>query len=796
MRLPLLAGLLALLLNSQPAQAATHSVAKPATESSQNFHIIPLPKALKPLGGAPFRLTARTPLVADGDSAHIVSRFFADKLRQATGYALPLSTGSRAVSRGIFARIDPKLPLGEEGYRLTATARGVELVGRTARGLFYAYQSLLQLLPAEVESPRPVAGITWQLPAVEILDEPAFAYRGLMLDACRHFLSVEEMKKHIDLISLFKINRLHWHLTEDQGWRIEIKRYPRLTDIASKRVEWDGSIYGGYYTQDEIREVVAYAKERFVTIIPEIELPGHSLAAITAYPWLACFPEARTYEVRNHWGVENDVLCPGKESTFDFLQGILEEVLPLFPDSEYIHIGGDECPKVRWKACPRCQERIRQEGLKDEDELQSYVIRRIQRLLAQYGKKLVGWDEILEGGLAPSATVMSWRGEEGGIRAANMGHDVIMTPASGGLYVDHYQGDPKIEPVAIGGYAPLAKTYAYDPVPAAIAPEKRHHIRGAQVSLWTAYLYRPELVDYRAYPRLLALAELTWTPRERKDFADFCHRLDQAYGRLDQHQVNYHIPLPEQPLPGVTPETKPEERTASLSFVAFTDSTHLELTTTRPIRIVYTQDGSEPSAHSSTYTAPLPITQSQVVKVASVLPTGKLSRVRAITFEKQALTPAWQPSSLQPGLRTRISAGHYLRASELASATNWIDSLALSTEALRPDHVSNRIGEVQPRSVIGEGYIHIPADGVYVFSTNLDQLWLDGKLLIDNSGETPKYSRHDTSRALQAGWHRIRLIFLGAVHGGFPTYWDEGKVLFRPIQEGKFAPVTPEMLAH
>lgn len=789
---------LGLALISSPAQAWSANVRSlsQAAPYNQGINIIPQPKSLKLLGGKPFILTGKTPIVAEGDSALIVSRYFADKLNRPTGYSLEAIPGRASKGRGLFARIDPRLPLGSEGYTLKTSARGVELVGKTAQGLFYAYQSLLQLLPAEVERSSRASGVMWQIPSVEVTDEPAFAYRGLMLDACRHFLSVEEMKKQIDLISLFKLNRLHWHLTEDQGWRIEIKRYPRLTEIGSKRIEWDGSIYGGYYTQEQIREVVKYAADRFVTIIPEIELPGHSLAAITAYPWLACFPDSRTFEVRNHWGVENDVLCPGKESTFDFLQNVLDEVIPLFPNSEYIHIGGDECPKVRWKLCPHCQERIRKEGLKNEDELQSYVIRRVTKMLARHGKKLIGWDEILEGGLAPSASVMSWRGEEGGIRAANLGHDVVMTPASGGLYLDHYQGDPKIEPVAIGGYAPLAKTYAYNPIPSAITPDKRHHIQGAQASLWTAYLYRPELVDYRAYPRVLALAEVTWTPAERKDFADFSRRLDNAYVRLDQHGVNYHIPLPEQPLPGVTSETKPEERTASLNFVAFTDSTELALTTTRPIRIVYTTDGSTPTAQSPTYDEPLSISKSQVVKVASVLPSGKLSRVRTITLEKQLLSPAKAIEGLTPGLKTRIAVGRYLRASELDTVSRWTDSLALTPEALCPDHVSNRIGEVSPKAVIGEGYILIPEDGVYVFSTNLDQMWIDGELFIDNSGETPKYSRHDKSRALRSGWHPIRLVFLGAVHGGFPTYWAEGKLFFRRMNESTFRAVTADMLAH
>lgn len=795
-RLTLLACLLAFPLGGQAFSASAKAViTSQTTVYNRGINIIPLPKVLRESGDAPFLLTAKTSLFADGDSALTISRFFAEKLKGATGYPLQVRADKGNGKHGIYAHIDPKLPLNDEGYQLKSTSRGVELVGKTARALFYAYQSLLQLLPAEVEARTKVSGLSWQIPAVELEDEPSFGYRGVMLDACRHFLTVEELKKHIDLFAMFKINKFHWHLTEDQGWRIEIKSYPRLTDIGAKRIEWDGQIYGGYYTQAEIREVVRYASERFITVIPEIELPGHSLAAITSYPWLACFPEAKSYKVRNHWGVEADVLCPGKESTFEFLTNVLDEVLPLFP-SEYIHIGGDECPKERWKLCPDCQARIRQEGLKDENELQSYVIRRVAKLLAERGKKLIGWDEILEGGLAPTATVMSWRGEEGGIAAANTGHDVIMTPASGGVYIDHYQGDPKIEPVAIGGYAPLEKTYAYDPIPATITPDKRHHILGAQASLWTAYLYTPELVDYRAYPRVVALAEATWTPKARKNFSDFTRRLENAYVRLDQHGVNYHIPLPEQPLLGVTVETKPEERTASLDFVAFTDSTELVLTTTRPVRIVYTADGSEPTAQSATYTAPLSISKNGVVKVASVLPSGKMSRVRSITFEKQSLAPALQPQGLLPGLRTKITRGKYLRASELAAVISWIDSLALMPEALRPDNIRNQIYEVEPKAVVGEGYIQIPEDGIYVFSTDLAQLWLDGKLLIDNAGETPKFSRHDTSLALAKGWHQIRLVFLGGVFGGFPTYWADNQVRYRRMTEGKSHAVTAEMLAH
>ena len=749
--------------------------------------IIPQPKELVE-GQGSFTLTARTPLLAQGDSALTIARFFADKLNASTGFNLR-AIASKAPRRGaITLRIDPKLPLGVEGYTLSASSQGITVTGRTGQGLYYGMQTLLQLLPPTIESSTKVSGVTWRIPAVSIKDEPTFEYRGALVDVCRHFLTVDEVKKHIDLLSMFKINRMHWHLTEDQGWRIEIKKYPRLTTIGSKRIEGDGSVYGGFYTQEQVRDIVRYASDRFVTVIPEIELPGHAMGAIASYPELTCFPHRRVYEVRNLWGIEQDVYCPGKETTFKFIQDVLDEVLPLFP-SEYVHIGGDECPKIRWKECPDCQRRIKEEGLKNEEELQSYTIRRAQKMLAKHGKKLIGWDEILEGGLAPSATVMSWRGEDGGIKAANMGHDVIMTPGSGGLYIDHYQGDSKIEPVAICCYASLEKVYSYNPIPSAIAPDKRHHIKGAQANLWAEYLYTTDIMQYRAFPRVIALAEATWTPQGRKDYKSFEHRLNGAYVRLDQHKVNYHIPLPEQPLPG-------SKASASLNFVAFTDTTSLTLQTSRPITIVYTTDGSEPTAESSRYTMPIKVSESQVIKVASVLPSGRLSRVRAITFDKQSYSPAVSLSSPTPGLCTQTSIGDYYRASELSAVTNWVEGVALTTQELRPDRVTNHMDEIKRKAVIGEGYIKIPEDGCYVFSTNLDQMYLDGGLFIDNTDEVPKFSRHDKSRALSAGWHKVKFIFIGAVRGGFPTYWDDAKVEYRNLKDGKFTEVTAEMLAH
>lgn len=751
--------------------------AEPMKPYNKGINIIPLPKELVEMQGQ-YRLSPATKFVAKGKDATTIAKFMATKMRRSTG--LPLTVATAGQKNVIKLSINPKLAVGsKEGYTLVSNANGVEVVGASARGLFWGMQSLLQLLPAEIESQSVVKGMSWVVPAVRIKDEPAFPYRGMHLDPCRHFATVDEVKTHIDMLSMFKINKMHWHLTEDQGWRIEIKKYPRLTEVGSKRKPAEGRATNGFYTQEDVKEIVAYAQERFVEIIPEIEMPGHAMGAIVAYPHLACNPKTQKgsdYEIRELWGVEQDVFCAGSDDVYKFLQDVIDEVAPLFP-SEYFHIGGDECPKIRWKTCPKCQARIKSEGLKDEHELQSYVIRRAQKMLAKHNKKLIGWEEILEGGLAPSATVMSWIGEESGIKSANMGHDVIMTPGSGGLYIDFYQGDPKIEPVALCCYAPLEKTYSYYPVPEAIAADKRHHILGAQVNVWSEYLYTDSLRQYRAYPRTLALSEVVWSPREKKNFADFCRRLDNASVRMDQYKINYHIPQPEQPH-------------GSLNYVAFTDTTSLTLKTTRPIKVVYTLDGSTPTINSPEYKQPIKINRSVIVKTASVLPSGKTSPVRTITFDKQVPQTAALASDtqLEEGLRVKISVGDYERAGDLVGVNNWTDAVIRKIEHIIPDKLSNNFDEIQRKAVIAEGYFKVPEDGSYVFSTQNEELWINGVKLVDNGGEVKKFSRKDKSVALKAGYHKVKIVFIGTMLGGFPSYWDDdkGNVKMRNLKDGKW----------
>ncbi len=433
-----------------------------------------------------------------------------------------------------------------EGYFLIIQPEKITIEAAEPVGAFYAVQTLRQLLPPEIEARELVRDLAWRVPCAEIRDHPRYTYRGMHLDVGRHFFPVSFIKKYIDLLAMHKMNRFHWHLTEDQGWRIEIKKYPKLQEIAAFRKEtlighysdqphqFDGKRYGGYYTQEEAKEIIAYAQERYITVIPEIEMPGHSQAALAAYPELSCHDQP--VEVATKWGVFENVYCP-EETTFEFLEQVLLEVIELFP-SEYIHIGGDECPKIQWKESAFCQELIKQEGLKDEKGLQSYFIRRIASFLNEKGRNIIGWDEILEGGLAPNATVMSWRGTQGGIEAAKAGHSVIMTPTSH-CYFDYYQSRDPNEPLAIGGYLPLKKVYAFNPTPKELNPAQAQYVLGAQGNLWTEYITSTEKAEYMAFPRAIALAEVVWSPQETRNYEDFIDRLVYHFERLDVLEVNY-----------------------------------------------------------------------------------------------------------------------------------------------------------------------------------------------------------------------------------------------------------------
>ena len=508
--------------------------------------LIPLPAKLTPRAGS-FALGPTTSIVA-ADDLRAEAELLRDQLRPATG--LPLPIASSAKSSRITLGLDPSLEtVGEEGYRLTVSADEVAIRAPRAAGIRHGSQTLRQLLPPDIYRRAPAAGDSWAIPAVEIEDRPSFGWRGSHLDVGRHFMPKEFVLKHIDLLAMHKLNVFHWHLTEDQGWRIEIKKYPRLTTVGAFRKDsmtaprtkdpalrkFSGRRHGGFYTQDDVREVVRYAADRGITVMPEIEMPGHAMAAIAAYPELG--NTGRAVEVLTIWGITDHVLGV-TDNVLRFFEDVLDEVLELFP-SKFIHIGGDECPKTEWRSTPSAQERMKKEGLRDEDELQSWFIRHFDSWLAKRGRRLVGWDEILEGGLAPGATVMSWRGEQGGIAAAKAGHDVVMAPQKP-TYLDHSQTELPTEPPGIGGHNSLEDVYAYRPVPKELSANEAKHVLGGQGQIWTEYMPDPKRVEYMAWPRLIALAEAAWSPPATRSWADFQKRLATHLERLAILDVNYH----------------------------------------------------------------------------------------------------------------------------------------------------------------------------------------------------------------------------------------------------------------
>lgn len=751
----------------------------PTSAIAANVNIIPIPVKTQTLKGE-FVLPRKVVIAYQTTEGKNIAQYMADKLKASTGYEVILSEKKGNIT----IQITPSLKMAEEGYHLIVTAKGVTIKAKTAKGAFYGMQSFMQLLPAKIESPTKVDGVKWVAQCCNIEDAPRFGYRGFHLDPCRHFITVENVKKQLDLMSMFKVNTMHFHLTEDQGWRIEIKKYPKLTTIGSIRTEGDGSSYGGYYTQEQIKEIVDYAAKRYITVIPEIDLPGHMMAAISAYPNLSC--KGEKWSLRTVWGVEDIVMCAGKEDMFNFLGDIFNEIVPLFP-GKYFHIGGDECPKTSWKNCPTCQKRIKDEGLQTdgkhtaEERLQSYVIKRVEKMLEQRGRKIIGWDEILEGGLSANATVMSWRGTQGGIEAALQKHDVIMTPGSDGMYLDWYQGDSKIEPVTIPSTPKyLATTYNYNPVPDTIKSlGLAHHILGVQCNNWSEYMYTNAKMEYMMYPRAVALSEIAWSPLSKKNFEDFCRRLDANSIRLDEHHITYHIPLPEQPY-------------GSCNKVVITKDTTVTFTTSRPIKMVYTLDGTTPTPSSAVYTAPIPVSGNTIIQIATVLPTGKMSKIRTVEVEKQAYAPAVKVKAPKKGLKMKRIKGNFLKVSqlELADGTwEYADINNLEDIKMKQEDDAATLRGANNYAAIAEGYINIPEDGVYYLSSRFEQVWIDNKLIINNEGDVKASTLNDSSVALAKGLHPIRIVFLSNIVGGWPSWWSKTSVEIRKDSEQLFKEV-------
>ncbi|MFC5048127.1 family 20 glycosylhydrolase [Aquimarina hainanensis] len=745
--------------------------------SNDHVGITPTPLQLEK-NEAFFLLSQNTSISCNSDESTTIANFFTKKLKEFTGLSLEVHKDTQKKNT-IRLIIDAELSLDSEAYQLHVSQETIEIKGATPQGVFYGLQSLLQLIPRSAKEITNTENTIWKIPGITITDKPAFSWRGMHLDVSRHFSSIDFIKEQLDLLSLFKINKFHWHLTDDQGWRIEIKKYPKLTEISSNRVNEDGTTYGGFYTQEQIKEVVAYAKERFIDVVPEFDIPGHTVAVLAAYPELAC--DDKTYKTRTLWGVESNVLCPGKPETLVFVEDVIKEMVSLFP-FEYFHVGGDEVPKDQWKKSEECQQLMKKEGLKDEHELQSYFMAKVENILKKYDRKMIGWDEILEGGITPTTNIMSWQGEEGGIKAANEGHDVIMTPAAF-VYFNFYQGDYKVEPMAFGGYIPLEKAYNYSPIPSKIDTDKRKHILGAQGNIWTEYASTEAQIEYLIYPRIIALAEVTWSDPSNKNFENFLTRLDHLYPILDAYEINYHIPLPEGP---------------STDQIKFADSTSISFTTTHPVKMVYTTDGTTPDKNSKEYTAPLTFTTNTTIKIASILPHGKMSPTRTITLEKQQAFEPIAVDSPKKGLKMNTIKGHFKDVNEidknLPIESTTVDSIsqANTTYAWGSDVLKENF-----RAVYLDGYIDLPEDGTYIFNSVQDQVWIADQLVIDNKRPVKKGDQPiDGYIILKKGKHKLKIVYLNNVVKGWASDWNDVKLQYKKASDSTYTTVDRNMIFH
>ncbi|WP_158826684.1 family 20 glycosylhydrolase [Mucilaginibacter lacusdianchii] len=720
-----------------------------AQSTDPNMGIIPAPVSVQKAAGA-FTLSQETVIQADSidsKAVEFLKIYLRDKLR--LNVKVIGGTNPAPANAIIFtSRGAETLPA--EGYRLTVAANQVTITARGA-GRFYGVQTLVQLLPTE-------HGATAKIACATIDDYPRFNYRGMHLDVCRHFFTVEFIKKYIDLMAAYKLNTFHWHLTDDQGWRIEIKKYPRLTQVGSQRAQtlignyhdrmpqqFDNTPYGGYYTQDQIREVIQYAASRYITVVPEIEMPGHAMAALAAYPELSCDVN-QEYKVAETWGVFNNVFCP-TEKTFAFLQDVLTEVVDLFP-SKYIHIGGDEVPKVIWKSSPYCQQLIKKLKLKDEHGLQSYFIQRMEKFVNSKGRSIIGWDEILEGGLAPNATVMSWRGEAGGIAAAKQHHNVIMTPGSSGLYFDHAQGRSDLEPLSIGSFGPLQKTYSYNPASPSLTAEQHKYILGVQANMWTEYIATEAKAEYMLLPRLFALSEVAWTPLANKNYADFAEtRLPRHLAWLDKNNINYRVPT--------------AIGAKDTSYTAAQLTVNLQ-TPVEGAKIYYTIDGYTPRETDLVYTKPftlnIPPDQYRELQTIVITPSGKRSQVTRMVVTNRSPLPPVPYNGTATGVKYELMLGDFTEVGQL-DAARVVDTGTVRTFNTSAFKKANRTFGLN-----FEGYIKIDEDGKYLFHTKSDDgsvLYIDDQPIVNNDGKHSLYEQVGEV-PLQKGFHTFTLKYFDA----------------------------------
>jgi hexosaminidase len=684
------------------------------TFAQNNISIIPQPVSLQHADGN-FVIDRQTTIRIENEKKELkpAAEFLAAYIKQVSGYELPIK---KRKGKNIQLAIEKLAGIGDEGYQLEVSPAGISIRANTKAGIVYGMQSLMQTLPQV----RTNAAL--EVPAMKITDYPRFKWRGMHLDVSRHFFSPEMVKQYIDLMSSYKMNTFHWHLVDDQGWRIEIKKYPKLTEVGAWRVDQTDKVwgdrpqakagekptYGGYYTQDQIKEIIAYAAVRNVTVVPEIEMPGHVASAIAAYPHLSCGQKPQLPLTGGNYTDMSSNYCPGNEEVFTFLEDVLDEVVALFP-SRYVHIGGDEVDKSGWKKCPRCQARMAAEGLKNVEELQSYFIKRMEQYLITKNRSIIGWDEILEGGLAPQATVMSWRGEAGGIEAAKMKHNVIMTPGNP-VYFDHYQAGPEGEPLAIGGFNTLKRVYDYEPIPKELSQEEAGYVLGAQANLWTEYITTAEHVEYMVLPRMLALAEVVWSPKESKDWTNFNHRLQRHFRGFEQRGLHY--------APGnYTVDIKPSSENGKLLVSLFSEVLNGE--------VYYTTDGSEPTAQSKKYSQPIRIDSSVVVKAVTVV-NGQVMGLepaeqafsmhkavgRDVVYENPVNRhyTADGPNSLSDGVRAKHAVGKYWHGFNGRDLVATLD-----------------LGEEKPISSISVGCLQHYRDWIFLPVSVKFEVSMDGK---------------------------------------------------------------------
>jgi len=721
-----------------------------AQNFQQNNSIIPSPNFYK-LTGDSIRIIGKVQI-------NFVNKNYSEREFK-SAQILETAFNSQTASKKSDVKIDFNTNVNftsKEAYKIEITSKKIIVSGKE-EGLFYGVQTLLQLLPNKISKEI-------KLPCLIIEDQPRYSYRGLHLDVCRHFFSVAVIKDFIRQMSSYKLNNFHWHLTDDQGWRIEIKKYPKLTEVGSKRAQtlvgnkferspffFDGNPYGGFYTQEEIKEVVKFAEDNYVNVIPEIEMPGHASAAVTAYPNLACFPD-RNYKVIELWGVFEDVFCAGKDETFIFLEDVLTEVMALFP-SKNIHVGGDECPKTRWKTCPNCQQRITALGLKDEHELQSYFIKRIEKFLNANGRQIFGWDEILEGGLAPNAAVMSWRGESGGIHAAKLKHPVVMTP-EGTVYFDYNQGYSPNEPLTVGRLSTLEKVYQYNPTPVdSLTVEEQKYIIGVQANLWSEYLTSPAKLNYMLYPRIFTLAEIAWTETPNKNYNHFIqNQLPYHLEKLELEDRLYKVP---------TPFGADEMALIASKYI-------LDLKPTiKNGKIFYTIDGYNPDETAELYQNPVTINipkgEYRIIKTIQISESGKRSSINKIIVQNPDLKSALAIQPKKNGLKYEYYTGTFKQVLDLELSKP-------AATGIFEGKISVEKWKTKLERYIGlkfNGYIFIPETGNYTFSTLSDdgsKLFIDNELIVDNDGI--HWANEDYGAVkLEKGFHKINISYFDLTGG-------------------------------